>query len=69
MQNILDQIYADVQPLYGTGRVADYIPALGQVPPRQFGMAVAVWAPELDAKGNSALGAFALERLVHLWKM
>jgi glutaminase len=30
---------------------------------------VAVWAPELDAKGNSVLGAFALERLVHLWKM
>ena len=28
--------------------------------------AVAVWAPELDAKGNSVLGAFALERLVQL---
>jgi glutaminase len=27
---------------------------------------VAVWAPELDAKGNSLLGAFALERLVQL---
>jgi glutaminase len=27
---------------------------------------VAVWAPELDAKGNSVLGAFALERLVQL---
>ena len=25
---------------------------------------IAVWAPELDAKGNSVLGAFALERLV-----
>lgn len=25
---------------------------------------VAVWSPELDAKGNSVLGAFALERLV-----
>ena len=25
---------------------------------------VAVWGPELDAKGNSMLGAFALERLV-----
>ncbi len=25
---------------------------------------VAVWGPELDAKGNSVLGAFALERLV-----
>lgn len=25
---------------------------------------VAVWAPELDTKGNSVLGAFALERLV-----
>jgi glutaminase len=27
---------------------------------------IAVWAPELDAKGNSVLGAFALERLVQL---
>ena len=27
---------------------------------------IAVWAPELDAKGNSVLGAFALERLVEL---
>ena len=27
---------------------------------------VSVWAPELDAKGNSVLGAFALERLVQL---
>jgi glutaminase len=27
---------------------------------------VAVWSPELDAKGNSVLGAFALERLVQL---
>ena len=27
---------------------------------------VAVWAPELDAKGNSVLGAFALERLGQL---
>jgi glutaminase len=27
---------------------------------------VSVWAPELDAKGNSVLGAFALERLLAL---
>jgi glutaminase len=27
---------------------------------------VAVWGPELDAKGNSVLGAFALERLVQM---
>ena len=27
---------------------------------------VAVWAPELDAKGNSVLGTLALERLVQL---
>jgi glutaminase len=27
---------------------------------------VAVWGPELDAKGNSVLGAYALERLVQM---
>jgi glutaminase len=39
---ILDQIHAEAQALFGQGRVADYIPALAQVNPRQFGMAVAL---------------------------
>ncbi|MEY3446577.1 MAG: hypothetical protein RIR45_1332 [Pseudomonadota bacterium] len=42
MQTILDQIHAQAQSLFGTGRVANYIPALAQVQPRQFGIAVAL---------------------------
>ena len=61
------------------GRVADYIPPLACVSRDRFGIAVvmadsilavvlgtasiALRPPGLDAKGNSQLGALALERL------
>lgn len=35
---IFDSIAAEVLPLYGQGQVAGYIPELGKVNPRQFGM-------------------------------
>ena len=38
----LAQINTEARALFGQGKVADYIPALAQVPPRQFGMAVAL---------------------------
>lgn len=37
-QKILDDIKFEVEPLYGQGRVADYIPELQKVNPRQFAM-------------------------------
>lgn len=40
LQVLLDQIQREVAVYYGQGRVADYIPALAEVPPRQFGMAI-----------------------------
>lgn len=39
---ILDQIHTEAQALFGQGQVASYIPALAEVAPRQFGMAVAL---------------------------
>lgn len=39
-QLILNRIYKEVQSLYGQGKAADYIPALANVNPQQFGMAV-----------------------------
>lgn len=39
-QEILMQIQTDIQPLFGKGQVANYIPALAQIPPSKFGMAV-----------------------------
>ena len=38
--HIIRDIAAEVQPLFGQGRVADYIPELGKVAPRQFGMSL-----------------------------
>lgn len=40
-QNVIDRIHGQLQELWGQGRVADYIPALAKVDPRQFGIAVA----------------------------
>jgi glutaminase len=42
LQDILNGIAHDAHTLYGQGKVASYIPALAQVTPRQFGMAVAL---------------------------
>ncbi len=39
-QKVLEEIYQEIKPLCGKGRVADYIPALAQVDPHQFGMAL-----------------------------
>jgi glutaminase len=40
LQATLDSIYADIQPRIGEGKVADYIPELAKVDPKQFGMAI-----------------------------
>ena len=42
LQETLNGIATDAHSLYGQGKVASYIPALAQVAPRQFGMAVAL---------------------------
>ncbi len=34
---IIQDIAFEIQPLFGQGKVANYIPELGKVPPRQFG--------------------------------
>jgi glutaminase len=39
-QRILNEIEAEVRPLFGRGKVADYIPALAEVDPHQFAMTV-----------------------------
>lgn len=39
-QKVIDAIYDEFRSLWGQGKVADYIPALAKVNPRQFGIAV-----------------------------
>lgn len=37
---IIGDIYREMTPLWGSGKVADYIPALAEVDPRQLGIVV-----------------------------
>ena len=53
LQEILNSIAQDAHALYGQGKVASYIPALAQVPPRQFGMAVALVDGTCVATGSA----------------
>ncbi|PLX23144.1 MAG: glutaminase [Salinivirgaceae bacterium] len=45
-QQIIEDIYEEVKPLLGKGKVADYIPALAKVDPNEFAITVA------DLEGN-----------------
>ncbi|MBB5534727.1 glutaminase [Rhizobium giardinii] len=40
LQSIVDDIYRELTPRLGEGKVADYIPQLARVDPKRFGMAV-----------------------------
>ncbi|MDE1181619.1 glutaminase [Paraburkholderia sp.] len=50
---ILDQIHRDLQPYLGTGRVADYIPELANVPADSFGMAIVTPTGEVFRTGQA----------------
>ncbi|MEA2111704.1 MAG: glutaminase [Campylobacterota bacterium] len=39
-QKILQEIQQEVSPLFGQGKVADYIPALAEINPKQFAMSI-----------------------------
>ena len=39
-QAILEEIEREILPLFGEGKVADYIPALANVNPNQFAMSI-----------------------------
>ncbi len=52
-QSILQAVAADVAPVVGGGRVANYIPALARVPMQQFGIALATVDGEQAAAGDS----------------
>ena len=53
-QVILEEIAEEVQPFFGKGRVADYIPALAGVAPGKFGMAVHTVQGETFHWGDAA---------------
>lgn len=51
---ILAEIQAEVRPLLGQGRVADYIPPLASVPPDRFAMVVRTVDDEVFSIGDAA---------------
>jgi glutaminase len=52
-QRILEEIYQEVLPLFGQGKVAGYIEPLKQVDPRKFGMAIETLDGECFQLGDS----------------
>ncbi len=53
MQALLDKVYQEALPNIATGKVADYIPALGRVNADQFGMAVLTNEGEMYSVGDA----------------
>lgn len=50
---LLNQVYADAIPSLGRGEVATYIPALAEVPPNRFGIALVTVTGDLAAVGDA----------------
>ena len=53
LAELVAAVHQDIQPQFGSGRVADYIPALARIDPRQFGLAIATSTGETAAVGDS----------------
>jgi len=51
LQLVLQEIEQEVTPLFGQGQVAQYIPALAEIEPNQFAMAVTTVAGEFYGIG------------------
>lgn len=55
LAELVAAVHEDILPQLGSGRVADYIPALARIDPRQFGLAVATSSGQTAAVGDSAV--------------
>lgn len=53
VKDILQDVYAEIQPHIGDGKVADYIPALARIDPHKFGMAVITVDGEIFTVGDA----------------
>ena len=66
LPEVLQQIQLEARALFGRGKVASYIPALAQVAPRQFGMAVALTDGTTHAVGDAHI-PFSLQSITKLF--
>jgi glutaminase len=60
VKDILQDVYAEIQPHIGEGKVADYIPALARVDAHKFGMAVITVDGEIFTVGDAS-EAFSIQ--------
>ncbi len=63
---LLQQVHTEAQALYGQGKVANYIPALAEVNPRQFGMALALTDGSTHSVGDAQV-PFSLQSVTKLF--
>ena len=68
INKILKEIHAEIQPLLGQGRVADYIPELGNISPTKFGMAVLTNEGEQFQIGD-AVEKFSIQSISKLFTL
>lgn len=68
MQSLLDDIYSEILPLVGQGKVADYIPALANVPPNQLGIAVCGVSGTLTSVGDAST-PFSIQSISKLFNL
>ncbi|TRX74318.1 glutaminase B [Pseudomonas mangiferae] len=68
MQSLLNEILEDVRPLIGSGKVADYIPALGRVDANQLGIAVYSNDGELFTAGDG-LVPFSIQSISKVFSL
>jgi glutaminase len=66
--DILEEVAVSVRPQFGKGRVADYIPALAEVSPAKFGMAVATvdGAEHVTGDADEAFSAQSITKVFAL---
>jgi glutaminase len=56
LQALVSAVRDDIQAQFGSGRVADYIPVLARVDPRQFGLAIITCTGDTASVGDSTQG-------------
>lgn len=59
---VLERIYKEVLPYQGRGKVADYIPALAEINPNQFGIALETLSGDTLTQGD-ALTNFSIQSI------
>lgn len=67
-QPVLDEIFEEVKPWLGKGRVADYIPRLASAPKRKFGMAVQTVDGESLCVGD-AVEPFSIQSISKIYSL